>query len=53
LKIRLAINCRCVDVTAGTGPVATYLIGTDHGTELGSRAPGFANVVGGDCSGLS
>lgn len=42
-----------VDVNTGKGPVATYLIGKDDGTELGSRAPGFANVPGGDCSGLS
>ena len=42
-----------LDVTTGSGPTATYLIGKEHGTELGSRAPGFASVLGGDCSGLS
>ncbi|MBW4330865.1 DUF3108 domain-containing protein [Stakelama sp. CBK3Z-3] len=42
-----------VDVTTGDGPPATYLISKQGGAEMGYRAQGFANVLGGDCSGLS
>lgn len=41
-------------VDAGTGPDrrVTYLIAKADGAELGTRAPGFATRLGGDCAGL-
>ena len=41
-------------VDAGTGPDkrVTYLLGKADGAELGTRAPGFATRLGGDCTGI-
>ena len=41
-----------VDIEVAPGRINTSLIDKATGTELGSRAPGFATRLGGDCRGL-
>jgi len=41
-----------VDVTAGSGPTATYLIAKETGQELGTRSAMFGTTLGGDCSAI-
>jgi len=46
------IDAWVVNVTSDAGRPVTYLIGKADGAELGTRAPGFATRLGGDCAGL-
>ena len=46
------VDAWTVDVGTGSDRRVTYLIGKVDGAELGTRAPGFATRLGGDCTGL-